>query len=124
MKNKLQLTEEMRINNDYLAARTVGSDCDRVCRGEPPSVLLGPHSRADEVFVHLLRVNRCPIVTECKYRFGKIPEPQCPHCNLEDETVLHFLTKWKKQRKIAGLQKNPFETPEKLIEFARIYPSS
>ena len=129
-KNKLQQTEEMRIKNDYLAARKEGSDYDRTCRGDPPPVLLVPHSREDEVFVHQLRVNRCPILAECKHRFGKIPEPQCPHCNLEEETALHFLTKcpkWKKQRKKAGLPTNPFETPEKILDFAKdtgVYPSS
>ena len=125
--NRLQQTEE--IKNDYLAARKVGSGYDTVCKGEPPPSLR-PHSREDEVLVQQLCVNRCPILAECKHRFGKIPEPQCPHCNLEEKTALHFLTKctkWMKQIKKAGLPKNPFETPEKILDFAKdtgVYPSS
>ena len=91
-----------------------------------PLLANAKRSRAEEVNLHCLRLNRAPFLQATKARHGRAESATCPHCGVEDETTEHWLLrcpKWKTQRKKIGITDDPKQIqnePEKVTELASV----
>ena len=51
------------------------------------------HSRRDGALLAQLRTDHCINLASYRYRIGKSQDDNCPHCNLEAESVDHWIRK-------------------------------
>ena len=48
-------------------------------------------TRAEDVALHQLRLNRAPYLQKTKFKWGQVDNPTCPHCNDGEEDADHLL---------------------------------
>ena len=64
---------------------------NRICKGRPPT-MDGEWSRREQVVLHQLRVNRCPLLRDTLRWWGRAGEDElCDACN-EPEDTDHYIT--------------------------------
>ena len=125
IREDINMQREERRLDDYNKRVPPDHPHRRLTAGQPLKVKEN-RTRAQEVDLHCLRLNRAPFLQATRARHGRAETATCPHCGLEDEDTEHWLLRcpnWKNQRKKMGISQDPTviqNEPEKVTEFVAV----